>query len=209
MINYGFVPSKMDGTEHVFEMNGKMEIPESICYKDYLPSVLDQGNRPICVPCSISAFINWQLNLEDGQNGRDNGVDYEDIYKHRSSEGDEGMSFKDALNYLRHNCVKLNYGCKDIVERYAKIGSETYLKRALVVNGPCIGGLPVYDTNRFDFWTPWEDERLQGYHAVSIVGYNKDGFIIRNSWGEWYGDNGYAVVPYDDFNKFMEIWTIY
>jgi C1A family cysteine protease len=57
----------------------------------------------------------------------------------------------------------------------------------------------------------WNDRRMdfQGGHAVSIVGYNDEGFILRNSWGRTYGDNGYSVIPYEDFNKFMEIWTIY
>lgn len=209
MVNYGFVPSKMDGSEFKFEPKGKVELPEVICYKDYLPSVLDQGRRPICVPCSISAFVNWQINLEDGKNGRDNGVDYEDIFKHRTTESEDGMSFKDALHYLNHNCVKLNDGCKDIINRYANIGSDVYLKKALVINGPCVGGLPVYDDNSVDFWNAWGDSSVKGYHAVSIVGYNKEGFILRNSWGKRYGDDGYSVIPYDEFDKFTELWTIF
>jgi C1A family cysteine protease len=37
---------------------------------------------------------------------------------------------------------------------------------------------------------------------------NNEGFIIRNSWGKLYADNGYAVVKYKDFNKILECWTI-
>lgn len=58
--NSGFRPSVMDGTEHVFgaSMPSGMKIPESYTYRKYLPDVLDQGQLSICVPCSISAFLN-------------------------------------------------------------------------------------------------------------------------------------------------------
>lgn len=36
-----------------------------------------------------------------------------------------------------------------------------------------------------------------GGHAVVIVGYNHNGFIIKNSWGEEWGTDGYAVVSFD------------
>ena len=43
---------------------------------------------------------------------------------------------------------------------------------------------------------------------MAFVGYNKEGFILRNSWGKNYGENGYALLPYDDFSQIWEIWTI-
>ena len=41
-------------------------------------------------------------------------------------------------------------------------------------------------------------ETLLGGHAVLIVGYNKnnDTFIVRNSWGKYWGDNGYFYMPF-------------
>jgi YD repeat-containing protein len=36
-------------------------------------------------------------------------------------------------------------------------------------------------------------------HAVAIVGYTQDGFIIQNSWGEAWGDKGFALLPYEDW----------
>jgi len=38
----------------------------------------------------------------------------------------------------------------------------------------------------------YDDLLNYGGHAVSIVGYTKDYFIIRNSWGPSWGDNGFA-----------------
>ena len=36
-------------------------------------------------------------------------------------------------------------------------------------------------------------------HAVVVCGYNKDGFIIQNSWGRDWGDCGFGLIRYEDF----------
>jgi hypothetical protein len=41
--------------------------------------------------------------------------------------------------------------------------------------------------------------RAENGHAVAIVGYNDEGFIIQNSWGEGWGERGFALLPYQDF----------
>ena len=75
-VKFGFAPSKMDGTEHVFG-NGTEQttVPKSYSYRKYLPGVLNQGRESICVPCSISAFLNWRENLSTGSK-KDNRIDY-------------------------------------------------------------------------------------------------------------------------------------
>lgn len=40
---------------------------------------------------------------------------------------------------------------------------------------------------------------LIGAHAFSIVAYDRDGFWIQNSWGEKWGDKGFAKVSYDEW----------
>jgi hypothetical protein len=42
-------------------------------------------------------------------------------------------------------------------------------------------------------------DRANGGHAIAIVGYTADGFIIQNSWGEKWGKNGFALLPYEDW----------
>ena len=39
----------------------------------------------------------------------------------------------------------------------------------------------------------------RGIHAFVIIGYTEDGFVIHNSWGPEWGDDGYAVLPYDQW----------
>ncbi|MCK9620788.1 MAG: C1 family peptidase [Methylobacter sp.] len=36
-------------------------------------------------------------------------------------------------------------------------------------------------------------------HAIAIVGYSTQGFVIQNSWGPGWGKDGFALLPYEDF----------
>lgn len=50
---------------------------------------------------------------------------------------------------------------------------------------------------------PAKGEKEVGGHAMMVVGYDtqKQHFIVRNSWGENWGDNGYCYMPYEYFRK--------
>ena len=206
MYNSGFIPSVMDGTEDIFIEPKNMGLPKEYSYKKYLPEVLNQGLDPICVPCSLSANINWRINLKDGK-PKDNKVDLFDIFNSRTTQG-EGMTFKEAFDFLIDKGVKTKNG-EFKIKGYAYVKSAIALKFAIIANGPCVGVLPVYNSDSADeFWNEKYGE-LVGYHAVSIVGFNKDGIIIRNSWGSSYGSDGYTFIKNQDLNKFYEIWTIY
>lgn len=207
-MKYGFKASKIDGSELKFEEQNGLRVPNEYSYIKYLPDVLNQGQQPICVPCSVSTFINWKLNAENGDNKVNNKVDLNAIYDSRTDKSDDdGMTFKDAFHYLRHNGVKTNEGNIKI-GRYAKIGSIIQLKQAIVVNGPCFGALPVWNSVRDNFWKKAYGDSLEGGHAIAIVGYNEEGFIIRNSWGQSYGNEGNVLIPYEDFDTFLELWTV-
>jgi hypothetical protein len=41
--------------------------------------------------------------------------------------------------------------------------------------------------------------RADGGHAIAIVGYAEQGFIIQNSWGPSWGNGGFALLPYEDY----------
>ena len=204
-VQFGFAPSKIDGSEHIFG-NGapQSSLPRSYSYRKYLPGVLNQGAESICVPCSISAFLNWRQNLSTGSK-KDNKINYHEIYKVRTNNGD-GMTFKEAFRYLRHHGVSSKAG-NLMIREYAMVRSMEDLKGALVMNGPCVGALPVY-SDRPEFWNKQNGDGFYGYHAISIVGYNADGFIIRNSWGTGFSNNGYTTLKYEDFSKLLEVWTI-
>lgn len=205
MKNYGFRPSVIDGTEHTIQLPKSLDLPEAYSYEDVLPEVIDQGSDPICVPCSVSAFLNWRENLVDGV-PRDNKINLFEIYGIKTSDG-EGMTFKEAFRYLRHHGVSSKKGVLKIGE-YALLRNILEIKFAILANGPCFGALPVYGDGPH-FWRKEEGRGpLLGYHAISLVGYTEEGLIIRNSWGRSFGDNGYTLIKYSELGKMLEAWSI-
>ena len=213
---FGFTPTQFDGTEIEYTPREwkSFELPAEYSFLKYMPPVIDQGAEPICVPSSLSTWLNWKLN--SGINGGeeiDNGIRLRDIYKEgrkyeeeELTAGDEGMTFKAALKYLRKEGAKSDKG-EIKIKYYAVVNSHLHLRSALFMNGPCFGALPVYNSERNEFWNP-DFGALEGYHAVALVGYTENGIILRNSWGKGYGRNGYWEIPYLDTKRFIEIWTI-
>ena len=204
-IKFGWSPSKLDGTEFEFEGIQNYEIPEEYSYINYLPDVENQGSTNMCVTYSLAAHLDWNCNVDNKQdNRRNNHINKKEIYAVRKTPGDNGMTFKEALSFMKHKGVSSDLGNLKI-ESYMMIKSELALKQALLLNGPCIGGLYIKNFDKTDFWNGIKN---YGGHAISIVGYTKKGFIIRNSWGKSWGQNGYAILKYADFNKILECWTI-
>ena len=47
-----------------------------------------------------------------------------------------------------------------------------------------------------------------GGHAYALVGYNANGFILQNSWGDKWGAGGFAVITYADWlANAMDAWA--
>ena len=83
-----------------------------------------------------------------------------------------------------------------------------HIKRALAYECPVAVAAAVLDT----FMSPEEDDdyeinfppkigRRFGSHAFMLTGYDGDYFRVRNSWGESWGDNGYAWISSDYLAK--------
>jgi C1A family cysteine protease len=56
-------------------------------------------------------------------------------------------------------------------------------------------------------------EAILGGHALCFVGYDdaREVFIVKNSWGASWGDNGYGYIPYSivkDTTLAMDFWAI-
>ncbi len=98
------------------------------------------------------------------------------------------------------------------------------IKTALAAGFPVIFGFTVYESFESDAVAktgivpmPAKHERALGGHAVLAVGYDDplghyDGkFIVRNSWGDSWGDKGYFYMPYgvlDNAHLSRDFWAV-
>lgn len=98
---------------------------------------------------------------------------------------------------------------------YARVASaEQSIKKALVTtNAPLLAGFGLYEsyrqakTNNGNVPVPKEKEKYIGGHAMAIVGYNKNGLLVKNSWGSGWGDNGYLHWPWEALEHVYSVWS--
>jgi len=93
------------------------------------------------------------------------------------------------------------------IDGYARIRTMETLKKALMVSGPCLICFPVFN-HTTSLWKQRKGEEKLGCHAMAVIGFNPKGFIVRNSWGQHWDDNGYCLYPYSDWGCHTEIWTV-
>ena len=96
----GCIPSTMDGSEKIFGVSQEITLPETYSYKEFLPKVLNQGSDQICVPCTVSSYLNWKENLKDGINKRiEDLMDKdEDTWKRYSNQPLELLQLKEFVD---------------------------------------------------------------------------------------------------------------
>ena len=94
------------------------------------------------------------------------------------------------------------------------------MKGCLASGFPFVFGFTVYESFESDEVAktgavpmPSANEQVLGGHAVLAVGYDdaSQRFIVRNSWGDVWGQAGYFTMPYaylTDSNLSDDFWTI-
>jgi C1A family cysteine protease len=93
------------------------------------------------------------------------------------------------------------------VQKYEQVDNTnaTLLKTALAAGKPVVFGFTVYESFEAESVAktgvvpmPGKDESVLGGHCVLLVGYDdsKKQWIVRNSWGTGWGDQGYCYFPY-------------
>lgn len=94
---------------------------------------------------------------------------------------------------------------------YNILFTNNEIQEILANKQPVILGMEIF----YEFFNITKDDPVvkmpgyfahsSGYHAVSIMGYSTENssFLIKNSWGNSWGDNGYAWLPYE----YVEIYS--
>jgi C1A family cysteine protease len=203
------------------------ELPEEFDLRGSLPPVRDQGQLGTCAAFSASCIKEYHEKI-DNPTLFSGYMSPFFIYCNRVNKPAEGMYLRDVMRILQ-KCGSareqfLPYSSKEPktipptaiedaarfkIANYAQVMTVEAAKRALMVSGPLLAAFPYYDNGLPEFWKPKPGVPLGGGHAVTIVGWNKVGFIVRNSWGSKWNGTGHVIYSFEDFNNKLhwEIWS--
>lgn len=200
----------------------KVELPEVYDLRKELMPIRDQGMQGSCSAQSAALMKEWQekqdVNFKEYMSPQF-------VYNLRENQDSEGMTPKDTMKILQkigivpenmyryyskkkidQNLIKTANNFKII--GYAQVGTIDSLKKAIFANGPCYIAFPVYNPENPEFWKQgFKNQPMQGGHAVNVVGWLKNAFIIRNSWGNSWGYDGYTFYPFSSWGLHWECWT--
>jgi len=186
---------------------------------DMLP-VRDQGRQGSCAAMSGAAMKEVQERVDMGIKEY---FSPQYIYNLRNNQDSSGMFMRDLMKILKNDgdCLEKTYpynttgevtekarseASKYVIKSYAAIDTIDGLKEAIWANGAAIIAVPVYNYSK-RMWKQDEGDEFLGGHAMCVIGYTDEGFIIRNSWSDRWGDGGYTILPYGDWDLIWELWT--
>ena len=219
-MNYGYIPSQKsskDLSADILFGASIQSIPDEYQIKKYSGRVLNQEAMPMCSACAALNNVEWRFYMNDVNHPIDLSEEY--LYSQRSNFPSAGMIPRNTFEILKNNgvCTYQSYKDKDNskiaeeckiyrIKGFARIEDYETIKKCLITNGPVYIALPVKNDSSPEFWN---GNKSLGGHAISIVGYDKEGFIIKNSWGMNFGSSGYCKLKYKDQKNILEAWTLY
>lgn len=196
--------------------------------KNWVSPILDQANCGSCVAFASIGVLETQYKISSTIPNFNIKLSPQHLFACGGGACNWGWMPESAARYLQKKgvpdeaCLPYTSGatgsdvscqssCADSAQRSVRISSYTTptrgstdieaVKQALQ-SGPVVTTLGVYS----DFMAyaggvyKHVTGKYEGGHAISIIGYDdtKQAFIIRNSWGEEWGEKGFGYVSYDD-----------
>lgn len=217
----GAIPSPIDVRNYVATRTAaasSIAFPEE--FELVMPPVKDQGVVGSCVAHAIALIIEFHSRLQgdyDGAmstgyiygnrsnnftlTGRHPSVALHDVMKYGTVPLEmfpENVEVPYAIDLFKKRMVALFPDAYPFrITRYYEVDSDTTIKTLLMQRQPVL--LATYWNLRLDENNVLrvDDMIPMSSHAVVIYGWNKDGWLIQNSWGEEWGNKGCAVLAWD------------
>jgi len=126
-----------------------------------------------------------------------------DVARKFGSVRDAVLPFKSGSLYPEDTQTFYALASQLKILSYFNLGTNlTNWKSWLATKGPILTRLDVdrtWDdaTNNAGNMDEYKPDTIRGGHAVAIVGYKRDRFIVRNSWGLGWGDKGFGYASPD------------
>lgn len=231
MKNGGCLPSPEDKRDYTVETVSLAVAPLPEEYIVYGMKILNQGAVGSCVAHACATSMGYGELQTGVRSAHDFSRGY--IYGNRSITDyqGEGMCTRQALKQLHHcgDCelkdfpyneiypsvkARIEKNKKKLAEKasnfkilnYFRCYSDDETKRTIIANGSAIIAVPIYSSFGSDCPMPSDTDMYKGSHAMCIVGWDKTGWIIQNSWGKNWGKKGLLHLPYE--YPITEIWGI-
>jgi C1A family cysteine protease len=219
-MNFGLIP--LVSYKPAFKlMQIPLNLPESVDLRSKCPPVYDQGNLGSCTACSVVAAHQF---LNKNHYGSRLFLYYNTRLLDKTIKFDAGSTLTQTINagkkfgicpetnwrYIptkfRNRPTSSSYstGRKNMIfEAEPIMPTISQLKACLAEGYPFVCGILVYSsflsgevkkTGRVPMPKPGDE--ILGGHAIVCVGYNQEGWIMRNSWGPKWGDRGHFYLPF-------------
>jgi hypothetical protein len=218
----GWIPSPPDARDYKIASISSLltpvaSLPETLDLRSDIPEIKNQLSAQCGVAVAASAISEYHAS-------KLRGIKYplspQFIYDLRDPP-DQGMQLKDVFRILKNDgappestypyenreppanpCKAIRDVAKNFVcGTYLAVTTSTECKQALVDVGPCLIGFDIYDFGKEMWNPPGPTSAAFAGHALTIVGYTKEGFILRNSWGSDWNDTGHTMMSYEDFDR--------
>jgi len=175
----------------------KMEVENGKDFADFTPSRL---------------FIYYNERLVEGSVNQDAGAMIRDGIRVMAKVGvcpESVWKYDDGPDFFKQQPDSKSYEIaqKCRVMGYARVAQDLSQFKSCLKNGyPFVFGFAVLSSFQTEevartgkMVMPQANDQQLGGHAVCAVGYDdfQQCFIVRNSWGEEWGDKGYFYMPYE------------
>jgi C1A family cysteine protease len=185
-------------------------------WRKYLPAVKDQGQCGSCWAFSTVASLEAHHALKKGSILSLSEQQLVDCSTSYGNQGCNGGMYEAAFQYVRDNgittegeypYVGYDQSCsyqkdgKVKVNSYAEVSADANQMKAALMKGPVSVAVEA-DTQVFQSYSGGIlDDSSCGTnldHAITAVGWGstggKDYWLVRNSWGSWWGESGYIRI---------------
>ncbi|XP_056637020.1 cathepsin L-like proteinase [Diorhabda sublineata] len=197
----------------IFKANPNLKIPDSIDWRES-NAVLPVRNQGICGACwsfSTTGCLEGQLAINKNQQialSEQELIDCSENYTNTGCSGgdqyvsfeyirDHGLSSESDYPYIERdgNCQNKEKVIKTLSQIQRVAQDDNSLAQAIATIGPISVSADAsiwlfYGGGIFDSSLCGTDIN----HAILAVGYTQDYWIIKNSWGTEWGENGYINV---------------
>lgn len=180
--NYGSYNTFGDG-------GSSITLPDS--YQCDTLEVYNQGSNGSCVSCAATEM----MYIHDCQRNVKPSYDFSRLFFLRKNKTVNGMNPAEAFDILKN---------EGKIRAYARMRSAGALRQSIITHG---AAMAVFKVGSEDLKF-WEGDANLGYHAVALTGWTPDGLTVKNSWGVEWGNAGFTFLPWTEFGRILELWTI-